>query len=324
VPRADAAALAAPDAAPDTDEAVLAAAPAPRAAPLTARAALGNPHRAFRAFRAMGALRTLNVPAVGLALASVTSAAFAHLLSDRGIELTLAVAGPTCVLGMLWALLLRSPRTVGKTTFRMGWVASVPLAMLNAGSAFGILCALTKQHVTPMGGALLAATFGVIVWGPALALTLLCFGAPIGWAQRLAAKGLAGEERGEWIVGTVCALMSVVGIALSFALAPPHDAGAWVAQALGVLGLLSGGAAALLAGERELRRRRFVAAAEAGKVPGFRVDATTEGKVLVRVVAQGKGYRVADLEEEVFELSEAGVAVRAKARALVEGDPTRS
>jgi hypothetical protein len=60
-----------------------------------------------------------------------------------------------------------------------------------------------------------------------------------------------------------------------------------------------------------------------------RVDATEEGKVLVRIVAQGKGYRVADFEEDVFELDEHGEAVRPKALSatpdgnLAHEDPPR-
>ena len=50
-------------------------------------------------------------------------------------------------------------------------------------------------------------------------------------------------------------------------------------------------------------------------VKGYRVDTTDEGKVLVRIAAQGKGYRVADFEEEeVFELDAQGEALRPKHR----------
>ncbi len=81
---------------------------------------------------------------------------------------------------------------------------------------------------------------------------------------------------------------------------------------LGLLGLLAGASSTGLALAREARRRTFVADAEAGKVPGYRIEPTAEGKVLVRIVAQGKGYRVADFEEEVFELDAEGEAMRPK------------
>jgi hypothetical protein len=76
---------------------------------------------------------------------------------------------------------------------------------------------------------------------------------------------------------------------------------------------VAGGVAAALAHARERRRRDFVARAEAGDVKGFRVDASAEGKVLVRVTSQGEGYRVADFQEEVFLLDEEGRATKARA-----------
>src|SRR5262249_2877163 len=150
-------------------------------------------------------------------------------------------------------------------------------------------------------GAIMGATIGAIFWVPALIATLLCFGVPIAWAQRLAKKGLAGEERGEWIVGLVCAVIGVVAALISLRMraddAFASVAGVGMPRAFAPLGGLAGAAATGLALAREARRRRFVAEAEAGKIAGYRVDPTEEGKVLVRVVSQGKGYRVADFEE---------------------------
>jgi hypothetical protein len=266
-------------------------------------------------FRSLRVLRVLNAPAVGLALAAVTSAAFAGVLEDS-VLFAMGTGFPTLVLGMVWVLLLRWPKTVGRTTFRWGWLASVPLAALNAALACGSMMAFeATRNAAPFverffWGALIGGTFGVICWLPALVVTLLCFGLPIASAHRDAEKGLAGEERGERTVGLACAAMSLAAIAVAAAVHPSHASGLWVSRTLAAMGLVTGGAAAILAAAREARRKRFVAEAGAGKIPGYRVDDTDEGQVLVRVVSHGAGYRVADFEEEVYELDAAGEATR--------------
>jgi hypothetical protein len=263
-------------------------------------------------FKTERALEVLNVAAVGLALAAVV-AGVTGVLAQEAIVMT---GIPTWILGTVWAWVLRVPKTVGKSTFRWGWVASMPLAILNASLAGGLLYGTQRVGYTVwdfLGGAILGATFGAFVWLPALFLTLLCFGLPIAWAQQLAKKGLAGEERGEWIVGLACVAMSVVGLLLSIPMAPmPGVEGVWLTRGLGALGALAGAASTGLALARETRRRRFVTRVEAGDVAGYRVDPTEEGKVLVRIVAQGQGYRVADFEEEVFDLDVMGEATRPK------------
>ena len=50
---------------------------------------------------------------------------------------------------------------------------------------------------------------------------------------------------------------------------------------------------------------------------GFRVDATPEGKALVRVSSFGQGYRVADFSEEVFLLDESGEATESRLAATL-------
>jgi hypothetical protein len=268
-------------------------------------------------FQTRRVLRVLNIPAVALSLAAVVAAVFARAFSAG--QLALITGIPTLLVGALWARVLRSPKTVGNTSFRWGWAASMPLAMLNAGLAGGLLFAFDRSSPSPAEffvGALMGASIGAIFWVPALFATLLCFGVPIAWAQRLAKKGLAGEERGEWIVGLVCAVMSVVAMLVSLGIRDMDTvsslAGVWMTRAFALLGGLAGATATGLSLARESRRRRFVADAEAGKVAGYRVDPTDEGKVLVRVVSQGKGYRVADFEEEVFELDAQGEAMRPK------------
>lgn len=269
-------------------------------------------------FQTRSALKVLNVGAVGLALAAVTSAAFAGIFHDSGLG-SVVTGVPTLAAGWLWAWVLRNPKTVGNTTFRWGWVASMPLAILNASLACGLLMSLERQAFDPgrfFLGAALGATVGALFWLPALITTLLCFGLPIAWAQRLAKKGLAGEERGEWIVGLICLMMSFLGLLISLrtqgGLSMTGFAGVWMTRAFALAGAFAAASSTGLAFAREARRRRFVADAEAGKIAGYRIDPTAEGKVLVRVVTQGKGYRVADFEEEVFELDAEGEATRPK------------
>ena len=57
---------------------------------------------------------------------------------------------------------------------------------------------------------------------------------------------------------------------------------------------------------------------EKGAVAGYRVDAAPEGKVLVRVKSMGEGYRVANFEEEIYTLDEAGEARRAMSATVTE------
>lgn len=267
-------------------------------------------------FQAPRLLARLNNAAVGLALASVVAALLGVVIPSGFLGL---VAGlPTLLCGVLWAWMLRDPETVGRSSVRRGWVASIPLAMLNAALTVALFT-FEGGHFSLMKviwGMFVGALFGAIIWIPSLLLTLLCFGVPIAWAQRLAKKGLAGAERGEWIVGLTCVGMSALGLALAFTLhhdpPEPSEIAMMTARVLGVLGLLTGASSTALARQREARRRAFVADAEAGNIKGYRVDTTDEGKVLVRIAPQGKGYRVADFEEDVFELDAEGEAVRPK------------
>ena len=278
------------------------------------------------AFVAPKVLRRLNIAAVGLALASATAAIF----GVGAYEFSGLLTGvPTLAFGLMWAFLLRVPSTVGKSKVRWGWLASIPLAAMNSGLAAALWFS-TSGHGNPFGsfleGMVAGATFGMIFWVPALLLTLVAFGLPIAWAQKLAKKGLAGEERGEWVIGLVSALVASGALVLSFAQAKPPEwletlpnehqpmvvAGVVFMRGAAVLAVLAGTAAVVLATARENRRRAFVANAERGAVPGFRVDATPEGKALVRVSSLGHGYRVSDFVEELVRLDKDGHAVESR------------
>jgi hypothetical protein len=275
------------------------------------------------AFQTPRVLRILNIGAVGFALAGLVVPVLDHAFSSSGSFAHFSSVGPvgvlgglpTLVCGLLWAWLLRVPTKMARGSVRVGWLASIPLAMLNAGFTAALLFSTAKGldlksfALTVVFGA----TFGVFLWGPALLLTLACFGLPIASAQRLAKKGLAGEERGEVIVGLACAAIAALGLWIALSVDPHAEASganAWITRGFALIGLVAGASAVALGLAREARRRAFVAAAEAGTIPGYRIEATDEGKVLVRIVAQGQGYRVADFEEEVFELDEAGQARR--------------
>lgn len=281
----------------------------------------GRPRSLPAAFRSLGPLRVLNVAAVGLALASVTASVFTALFGAEkwGGEVAVFSGLPTLAFGLLWAALLRSRRTVGRTSLRVGWAASVPLAASSAAVAGGLTLANEGGPSMFVFGAILGVVWGAVLWIPAVVVALLLFGGPLARAQSLASRGLGGEERGERLIGVVTAALALVGLALALRAGPQVDAsrlgslGRALLWALGSGGVLCGAAAAALAHARTVRRRRFVDAVEAGAVAGFRVDPTPEGKVLVRVTSMGQAYRVTDFEEPLVELDDDGEAKRALA-----------
>jgi hypothetical protein len=275
------------------------------------------------AFQGRRILRNVNVASVGLSLAAATGSVLTALFSASGSMgwLPFFVGLPTLLIGSVWAGLLRLPRNFGPFNVRLGWVLSIPLAMLNAGVACAFLM-LNEGTGMALGGVLggfvLGVTFGALVWIPALLLTLVCFGLPIAWSQKLAERGLAGAERGEMIVGfssaVVAALASLVLLSLPLhtvsyeGVAPSDLAGQVFLGTLCAAGIASGVLANLLAVARQRRRQRFVSEVSQGKVQGYRVDESAEGKVLVRVTSMGEGYRVTDFQEELFALDEQGEA----------------
>lgn len=267
-----------------------------------------------RLFRARQRLEALAVAAVGVSMAAATGAVFRALMGNGGNGAVVwYTAVPTLVLGTLWAVLLRWRKTVGTTSLRMGWLLSVPLAALNGGLAAGLLLLNDRS---PAGGLerfflgmLMGTTFGAMFWIPGLVMVLMAFGAPIAWAQRQATQGLAGQERGDGIVGAASALVALCA-ALTVLYRTDTRGGVAEVLALSALGLVLGAATMALAAWRDRQRRAFVAAVEAGQVQHFRIDPSPEGKVLVRIVAQGQGYRVADFAEEVAALDRDGAVTR--------------
>lgn len=265
-------------------------------------------------FRSRKALEALATAAVGTSLAAATGAVFCKIFGGDG-AIGLVAALPTLLLGTLWAKLLRSPRTVAGTTIRLGWLLSVPLAAANAALAAGLLFASGESGGKAITnfflGMLMGATIGAYFWIPGLLLTLLLFGVPIARGQRLARQGLAGQERGDGFVGGASAFIATFAL-LSVLVTGRTNVGAWTVAALGGAGGLIGVAVMALAWLRDRMRRAFVAQVEAGEVPQFRVDESDEGKVLVRIVSQAEGYRVADFVEEVAALDRDGAVTRAR------------
>ncbi len=284
------------------------------------------------AFQSGRTLRVLNIVAVGFSLATVVAAAFSIAVHDD-VNTAFAVGLPTCALGMVWAGLLRWPKTMGTRKLRWGWVASIPLALVNGALVGSLFAGIEWGGFGNYSvGALVGATVGAILWIPGLLFTLLVFGPPLAHAQRLAANGLADGERGERLVGLACVAVSLVGLLAALFVAPPGPppplpappdsirlsqpqrpvlaGNVHVIEGLGGVGGLTGAAAILLALARQARRRRFVADVQAGTVGNYRVDNAREGSVLVHVVQEGAGYRVVKSEEELFDLDASGDATR--------------
>ncbi len=270
-------------------------------------------------------LRVLNVLAVAASLAACTSAVFMRF-NPLSWAWVVVAGAPTFAVGAAWAALLRW-RKATRSGLRVGWLLSVPLAMLNAALSGGLYCMtvpLFKAEADNAGsfftGALLGATFGVMFWLPSLLGVLTAFGLPIARAQRLAQKGLAGEERGELLVGGVATVLSTLALILvrmqGLTLANDYAPSGWshlapagvpLFYAFFATAIACGSASMAIAILRERRRQRFVERVERSEEPGYRVEPSTLGKVLVRV-APVTSYRVADRAEELFELDDEGRA----------------
>jgi hypothetical protein len=272
----------------------------------------------------MGALRVLNVAAVGSSLAALSAASLGCFFAARGtMDGTVALTSivPTLWVGLLWATLLRVRARIGRSRVRWGWAASLPLAMGNAALAAGLFATAWPGEWDWgqfTAGAILGVTVGCVFWVPALVTTLVLFGLPIAWAQTVASKGLSGEERGEIVVGACAFLLAIVALSVAWM----HPAGAYgyardgQRQSLGIelvwvigsCGAFMGALAAVLALHRELARCRFIAGVGAGHIAGFRVVPSPEGSVLVQLtsISMGEGYRVADITEAKLTLDEHG------------------
>jgi hypothetical protein len=271
-----------------------------------------QPARLPDAFRAPRALRWLNVLAVGFSLAAAAGVIFALIFeggSGGSRSFAVSCGASTLVFGLVWARIVR----VRVGWFPIGWVAAIPLAAMNAGTALTAVF-LAEDHGSSSAlqqatiGFLLGASVGVIAWGPALLVTLLLFGLPIYLAQRAADRGLGSEDRGERVVAVVAAVISACALLASLVVArswPEHAC----LGAMGTVGLVCGAVAASYASRREVDRRRFLASVQSGAVEGFRIDANAA--LLVRVGnGEDRDYRAPWIAEPVVELDGVGEAKR--------------
>jgi hypothetical protein len=263
-------------------------------------------------FRTPRSLAALNVTGVGMAIAAMTTAAFA--LGDANKpEWSFIVGVPSLLVGAVWAAMLRRREVTTGMNIPVGWVLSVPLAALNAAFACGLMLTIDAPRILSfVGGMFLGATFGVVLWVPGLLLVLLLFGLPLARARKLARQGLAGEERGEGLVGVVCALLSIAAVVLwHLGVHTQINAFTVLFYAFAWFGLLSGVAAFWKARKREALRRRFIARVEADEVPGLRIETQSDHKMLVRVETHIETYRLPPVEEEeIFVLGLDGTAMR--------------
>ncbi len=240
----------------------------------------------------------LNVAGVALALTAITATVFAALTTH--LNTVLVGIAPTLLIGALWAFVLRIPKTIG-TTLRVGWAIAPVLAALNAGVTCMVLFG------PGLASFAIGVSLGAIVWLPALLATLVLFGFPLSRAERLAKEGLDGSERGEQVVGITVSILAGIVLSLTVLAAKVSF---MPATALAIAALVVGVSSYFIAARRRRARTNFVADVEAGKVVNFRVDATPQGKALIRVDGLGDAYRVMDYEEEIAVLSERGTVRR--------------
>jgi hypothetical protein len=258
------------------------------------------------AFRRPGVVAALSTTSVATSLASLVYVTFAVMFHDDAFPQASALT--TLAVAVAWMASFRIERTVGRRKLPLGFVLSLPLAALNAALAGGVLMQMHSFDVARfLGGMVFGVTFGALVWLPAWVVTLLVFGRPLVRARELAARGVAGREQGDGVVGRRGAFVAAASLLGLVLVAANHVA---FPVALALLGLATGAAAALAARSRANARRAFVREVAEGRVPQFRVDATPEGDALVRVLAEGSGYRIADHEEALAWLDDEGVDVR--------------
>jgi hypothetical protein len=250
-------------------------------------------------------LRLLNHAALGLALGA-TAAVVLGLLQPS----LMSCALPTTVLGALVSIVVRSQKPAEDERVR-----SFYWAALFAAADAAVSGAIELQgeaepfgghgpalRITFLDGAFLGVVYGFPIWISMLGAALVVFGFPILWARHLEKSGLAGEERGETIVGSVCAIVSVMTLASCVAAHPLENREVLVPMVLAAGGLLAGGAAALAAVVRDTERRRFLDRAASGDAPGYLVETRRGSKVLLRVAPSSTAYRGTDVEEVVFEV----------------------
>jgi hypothetical protein len=253
---------------------------------------------------------------VGFSLAACAGVVFAGVLGSSfmsGDDVSPFASGwvtpglasgiSTLLFGLVWARVVR----IRSGKFPLGWLAAIPLAALNAGTALGLIMSAESSGGAAgfLGGLVLGATIGAIFWIPALVVTLLCFGAPLLIAQRAADQGLGSEDRGERTIGVAAACFALLALLLVTGIHHPALEGTVLAS-MAAIGLVTGTASAIYATTRERKRRLFLGNVVMGAEDGYRVTDAAGQALLVRVTRTPEAYRGVDLEEPLLELDGSG------------------
>lgn len=272
-------------------------------------------------FQRIRAIRWLNEIGFALTLATAVGVAFEHIAD---LELSIASFAATLVLGPFWAIFLRKYPIAFSTSHARGRLIAIGMAIANAALAGSFMLGMNKNGSFIIGtkenteivshmfiGAFFGATFGALFWIPTLFVTIWLFALPTAWASALAKRGLAGEERGEWLVGAMCAATSVATYVATFVLDDRHyvyrEGGATylsMYRLAAVASFLFASVAAFAAWKRDMLRKVFVANAKEGNVPGYRVQDSPRGEILVRVAEAASAYRAMETFDEVFAVDE--------------------
>lgn len=253
--------------------------------------------------RTSSTVRSLNVAAVGCAIASASAFVIARTLGGGTGDTFL---GAACALSTLfWATAWARVVRVRARGLPVGWLLSLPFAALNAGTALALFMASSppSRGLGELLGVVAAgAIFGVIVWFPALCATFVLFGVPLARAHRAAERGLASEDVGERNVGALAVAVSIAAlVALSVARFSQPDSDPFLAL-IALAGVTSGAVAALLAHRRLMDRAALLAEVFVGERSGLRIDVQGGVERLVRVHEPRDAYRGAEELEPLAEL----------------------
>ena len=138
----------------------------------------------------------------------------------------------------------------------------------------------------------------------------------LGWAQhRRSSNQVAPEEDREAFIGRANAIVAAAALALNMVLGffdavvmlkNPHHDSRYLAplramSVLAIAGIALGVTGWILARRRVCERQAFLLAAQGGAIDGILVRVDGERKLVVRRTAIAESYRVADVEETIFE-----------------------
>jgi hypothetical protein len=266
-------------------------------------------------FRSTCLSRVLTTVAVGCSLAQPE---FYPSLADSGRYYgAVFVRGlSAAMLGMAGVALLR-PEDAGAGRFWRRCLWLLPLVLVHATVASWASISAGRLPMWQDAWAAAQTAIPPSYWWPALLYPIVFYAIPMVWSHGLAKNGLASAERGDKVV----AVAAIAASLFSWVMLPvvagdflcesffawsksfcevewEGVAGAAFLDSLTIVGLLAGTAAFVLVLVRASKRRAFMKRAEAGQMPGYRVEARGKGKALLRMVERGDAYRAGD--EEIY------------------------